>query len=163
MLIVNCPPSTSHLVIWRASSAGASPFEPRFLGTDEVNHIYTRLKMTIGGDILVVARRRDIVGEADTVIIVLEMHIDKTLIGTVKRDVPLGHCYHGVVVTQVWSQNHNTGVKEIRPANVGSCRKWLSYVEELVRSSVGNDIGIYVDDLPKLGLLPQLDLGKGRV
>lgn len=34
-------------------------------------------------------------------------------------------------------------------------------VEQLVGSSIGDDIGVNVDDLGELCKLPQIDLGKG--
>lgn len=36
-------------------------------------------------------------------------------------------------------------------------------IEELINGPAGDDIRIEVDDLPKLGLFPQIDLGEGRM
>ena len=39
----------------------------------------------------------------------------------------------------------------------------MGQVEELIGSSISDDIGVYVDDLAKLGLFPEVDLGESRV
>lgn len=36
-------------------------------------------------------------------------------------------------------------------------------IEELINSPAGDNVCIEVDDLPELGLFPQIDLGKGRM
>ena len=94
---------------------------------------------------------------------ILKVHIQQTLVCAVKRYSPLRHGHESVVVTHVGGQGHDARVEQVRPTDVGGGGKGMAKVEELVRSSVGNDIGINVDNSPKLRQLPEIDLGKGRV
>ena len=161
--IVNGPPSTDHLVVgWAAGGLGAA-LNPRLLRANEVDQVDARLKVLVGRNVLVVGGGSDIVGEAQAVVSVPEVHVQETLIGTVERDSPLGHSQQGVIITHVGGQNHDTGVEEVRPADIGSGGEGVREVEELIGSPVSDNVGINVDDLAELGLLPEVDLGEGRV
>ena len=52
--------------------------------------------MSVGGYILVVCRGGNIIGKGEAMVIILEMHIKKTLVGSVKRDASLGHGHEGL-------------------------------------------------------------------
>lgn len=128
-----------------------------------MNHVNAGLEVTVGGEVLVVCRGGDVVGKWQTVEVVLEVGVEETLIGTVKGDAPLGQANHGVVVAVIGRQGHDTGVEDVGPTDIRGGRKGVWEVEELIGSSVGNDIGVDVDNSGELRLLPQVDLGKGRV
>lgn len=128
-----------------------------------MDHVDAGLEVSVGREVLVVRGRSDIVGEGQTVEVVLEVDVEETLVGAVKGDTPLGHGDHGVVIAVVGRQRHDTRVEEVWPTNIGGSGKGVWEVEELVRSPVGNDVGIDVDNSRELRLLPQVDLGKGRV
>lgn len=121
MSIIDCPPSPCHLVKGRTSNAGMPPIKPRLFLTDEMYHVDTRLKMAICRYVLVMSRRGYIVGEANAIVVVSKMHVDKALVGPVKRDPPLGHGHHGIIVSYVRSQNHDARVEKIRPSDVWRC------------------------------------------
>ncbi len=163
MPIIDGPPPAHHLVKRRASGAPVSALHPWFLGADEVNHVYARLEMLEGGHVLVVGRRRDVVGEAEAVEVGLEVHVQEPLVGTVERDASLGHGHHGIIVAHVRGQNHETRVEQVWPANVGRRREGVGEAKELIRGPVGHNIGVHIDDLAELGLPPEVDFGEGRV
>lgn len=96
-------------------------------------------------------------------ICVLEVHVQKTLVGAVEGDAALGHGHHGVVVAHVRSQGHDARVEEVGPSDVGGSGEVMGKVEELVGRSVCDNVGVQVHDLTELGLLPEVDLGEGRV
>lgn len=137
--------------------------EPRLVRANEMYHVDARLEMTICRYVLIMSRGSDIVGEAYTVIVVAKMGIYEALVGSIERYSPLGHGHHGIIVAHVRGQNHNARVEQIGPSDVGGSREGVCDVEELVGGSIRDDIGVYVDDLAKLGLAPEVDLGKGRV
>jgi hypothetical protein len=128
-----------------------------------VDHVDAGLEVSVGREVLVVCGRGDVVGERQAVEVVLEVDVEETLIGTIERDAPLGQSDQSVVITGVGRQRHDTSVEEIWPTNIGGSRKGVWEIKEFVRSSVGNDVGIDVDNSGELRLLPQVDLGKGRV
>lgn len=163
MPVVHSPPPPEHLIEGRISRVSVPSLEPRLGRSDKVHHVDTRLEMAVGGYILVMGGRSHIVGEADSVVIIPEIHIQKALICAVEGDASFGHGHEGVVVAQVGRQDHDAGVEEIRPANVGSSRKGGGDIEELVGCSIGENVGVYIDDFGELGLLPEIDLGEGRV
>lgn len=105
----------------------------------------------------------DIVSEAQAVVVFLEVHVQQTLVSSVEGDTPLRHGHHGVVVSHVRGQGHDSSVEEVGPTNVGSRGEVMPEIEKLIDGPASHDIGIEVDDLPELCLLPQIDLGKGRV
>lgn len=161
--IVNGPPSTDHLIVGSASGGVGAALNPRLLRANEVDQVDARLEVLIGRNILVVGGGRDIVGEAQAVVSVPEVHVQETLIGSVERDSPLGHSQQGVVITHVGRQNHDTSVEQVGPADIGSGGESVREVEELIGSPISDNVGIDVDDLAELGLLPEVDLGEGRV
>lgn len=108
-------------------------------------------------------RGRDVVSEAEPVVVAAEVHVQETLVSAIERDATPSHGHHGLVILHVGGQDHDTGVEEVWPANIWGGRERAGNVKELLGSTVGNNIGINVDDLGELGLLPQVDLGKGRV
>lgn len=161
--IIHGPPSAHHLVVGGAAIRGVAASAPRLVRTNEVDHVDAGLEVSVGREVLVVCGRGDVVGEGQAVVVVLEVDVEETLVGAIKGDAPLGHGDHGVVIAVVGRQSHDTRVEEIWPANIGGSRKGVWEVEELVRSPVGNDVGIDVDNSRELRLLPQVDLGESRV
>jgi hypothetical protein len=145
--VIDSPPPPYHVVEGIGPARGVSASEPWLVGADKMHHIYAGLEVPIRWDVLVVGRRSDVVGEADAVVLVAEMHVDETLVGTIKRDTPLSHCNHGIEITHVGRQNHDTRVEEIWPSNVGGGRKRVRDIEELIGSSVCDNVGVDVDNL----------------
>lgn len=161
--VVHGPPPTKHLVVWRAAGGCFSTQSPRLIASNEVDHVNARLEVAVGGNVLVVAGGRDVVGEAKSVVAVLEVHVQQALVCAVKRYAPLGHGHQGIIVAQVWRQGHNSRVEEIGPSNIRGGGKGVVQVKELVGCPVSDDIGIYVHDPSELGLFPQIDLCECRV
>lgn len=161
--VVYGPPPTKHLIVGSASGGCFSTQSPRFVASNEVDHVYARLKVPVGGNVLVVAGGRDVVGKAQAVVVVLEVHVQQALVCAVKRNTPLGHGHKGVVIAQIRRQGHNSRVEEIGPSDVWCCGKRVVQVKELVGCPVSNDIRIYVHNLSELRLFPQIDLGECRV
>lgn len=118
MPIVNSPPPAYHLVKGTAASCRVPSLDPRLFRANEVHHVDARLEVAVRGDVLVVGRRGDVVGKRDAVVRMPEVHVDETLICAVKRDSSLCHSHHRIVVTHVWSQNHDTRVEQVRPSYV---------------------------------------------
>lgn len=117
--------------------------------------------MSVGRDIRIVSGRSDVVGETEAIVAVFEVHVEETLICSIKRDAPLSHSRHSIVVAHVWCQNHHTRVEQVRPSDIGGGGEGMRQVEQLIDGPVGNDVGIQVDQLSELCLLPQVDLGEG--
>lgn len=109
------------------------------------------------------SRGGDIVREGQSVVAPSEMHVEQALIGTVEGNTPVCHGHHRVKVAHVGRQDHDACVEEVRPADIGGSREGVRQVEELIGGAVGDDIGIEVDNLGELHLLPEVDLGEGRV
>lgn len=128
-----------------------------------MNHVDAGLEVAVGGEVLVVCRGGDVVGKGQTVEVVLEVGVEETLVGTVEGDAPLGQASHGVVIAVVGRQGHDTGVEDVGPTDIRGGRKGVWEVEELIGSSVGDDISVDVDNSRELRLLPQVDLGECRV
>lgn len=128
--------------------------EPRLVGTDEMHHVDTRLEMTIGRYVLVVSGWCDIVGEAYAIVVVTKMGVYKALVGSVERDPPLGHGHHGVIVAHAGIQNHDARVEQVGPSYVRGRGEGVWDIEEFVGGSIGDDVGVYINDLAKLGLAP---------
>lgn len=109
------------------------------------------------------SRRCDVVREAQAIVVVFEVHVQQTLICTVEGDAPFRHGHHGVVITHVWGQGHDSSVEKVGPTNVRSSGEVMLQIEELIHGPAGDHVGIEIDDLPILGLFPQVDLGEGRM
>lgn len=103
---------------------------------------------------MIVGRRRNVVSKTEAIVGVFEIHIKEPLVSTVERDSSVCHGHQGIVIAEIRGQNHDTGVEQVRPSNIGRGRKAVRKIEKLVGGSVRNDIGIEVNNLPKLGLLP---------
>jgi hypothetical protein len=161
MSVVNGPPPAHHLVKWAVAVRSITASKPWLVGPDEVYHVDTGLEVPVGRDVLVMGRGRDIVGEAQAVKIVLEVHVEQALVGSVEGDAPLSHGHHGVVITQIWGQNHDTRVEEVRPANVRRRREGMRSSKQLIGGSEGDNVGIDVDNFGELRLLPQIEFGEG--
>ena len=145
--VIDCPPSPYHVVEGIGPARGVSASKPWLFGANKMHHIYAGLEVPIRWDVLVVGGWSDVVSEADAVVLVAEMHVDETLVGTIKGDTPLSHCNHGIEITHVGRQNHDTRVEEIWPSNVGGGRKRVGDIEELIGSSVCDNVGVDVDNL----------------
>jgi len=163
MTVVDGPPAANHLVVRVVADMLAPAQLPRLVGTNEVDHADARLEVQIGRHILVVSRGGDVVSEGKTVPRVLEVHVQQTLIGTIEGDAPLGHSHHGIIVAHVRGENHDTGVEDVRPADIRGGREGVRQFKELIRSTIGDNVSIDVNDLPELSLLPEGDLGESRV
>lgn len=161
--VVNGPPPTKHLIVGSASGGCFPAQSPRLVASNEVDHAYARLEVAIGGNVLVVAGGRDVVGETESVIVVLEVHVQQALVCAVKRNTPLCHGHQGIVVAQVWGQGHDSRVEEIGPSDVRGGGKWVVQVKQLVGCPVGYDIRVHVHNPSELGLFPQVDLCECRV
>lgn len=163
MSVIDSPPTSDHLIERATAARRISTREPGLVGAYEVDHVDTGLKVSVGRHILVVSGRSNIVGEAQSVIMATKVHVDQALIGAVKGDAPLGHGYHGIEITHVGCQDHNTRVEEIGPSNIRRSSERLRDGKELFGSSVCYDIGIDVYDFRELSKLPEIDLGKSRM
>lgn len=161
--VVHRPPSAHHLIIGRVSVGGIAAGAPGLVSANEVDQVDAGLEVAVGREVLVVRRRGDVVGKGQAVEVVLEVDVEQTLVGTVKGDAAVRHGDQGVVVAVVGRQGHDTRVEDVGPANVGRGRKGVWEVEELVRSAIGDDVGVDVDNARELRLLPQVDLCEGRV
>lgn len=73
--VVYGPPPTKHLIVRGAPRGCLSTKSPRLLASNEVDHVYTRLEVAVGGNVLVMTGGRDVIGEAQAVVVVLEMHV----------------------------------------------------------------------------------------
>lgn len=89
-----------------------------------------------------------------------EVHVEKTLIGTIEADAPLGQCQKTVVVAHVWRQDQEAAIEAIWPANVGYCCKERLLIKKLVGGPQSDHVGVDIYDLPKLSLPPQCYLGE---
>lgn len=161
--VVYCPPSPKHLIERIVALVGIPALEPGLYGANEVDQVDAGLEVSVGRDVLVVGRGGDIVREADAVVAVAEVHVEQALVSAIEGDAPLGHGHESVVVAEVRGEDHDTSVEDVGPANVRGGGKRGGNVEELIGSSIGEDIGIDVDDLGELRLLPEVDLGECRV
>lgn len=128
-----------------------------------MHHVNARLEMLIRRNVLVVSRRGDVVGEADAVVVGAKVHVEKALVGAVKGLAILGFHNQTLVLAQVGLQHHDARVEDVRPSDVGCGGERRVDVEELVGGAVRHNIGVYIHDFGELGLLPEVDLGEGRV
>lgn len=53
----------------------------------------------------------DVVSEVQAIVVVLEVHVQQTLVCAVEGDAPLRHGHHGVIVTHVRGQGHDSSVE----------------------------------------------------
>lgn len=129
MPVVNGPPSSSHVFEWRISLARLSTLEPRLVGANKMHHVDAGLEVSVRRHVLVMRRGCDIVGEADAVVRILEVHVEETLVGTIERNASLCHCHKRIVVSHVGAQNHYTSIEKIRPSDIGCGREGRGDVE----------------------------------
>lgn len=160
--VVYGPPLADHLIVG-AAVRGAASLGPGLVGADEVDHGDVGLEVAVGREVLVVSRRGDVVGKRQAMVGVRKVHVQETLVGTVKGDAALGQGGQGAVLADIGGEHHDAGVEQIGPANVRGGGKGVGEVKELIGGAVGDDVGVDVDDLAELGLLPEVDLGEGRV
>ena len=113
----------------------------------------TALEMAIGWKVLIVPARSAVVCEAQSFPFP-EVHVQESLIGTVKADASLCQREQGVVVAHIWVQHHHSTVEAVRPADVWDCCKVCVQSEKLVGSSQAHRIGIDVDNALVLCLPP---------
>lgn len=137
--------------------------KPRLIAPNKMNHINTRLKMSIGWNILIMRRGSDVVSKAQTMKAVLKMHIQQSLIRTIKRNPPFSHSHHSIIITHIRRQDHNATVEQIRPSDIRRSGKSMRDAKKLVRGAVGDDISVDVNYFGELGELPEVDLGEGGV
>ena len=96
--VVYGPPPPGHLVVRRLSAEDLPSSSPGLVGTNKMHHIYARLEVLIGRDVLVMGRWGDVVREAEAVVVLLEIHVQESLVGAVKGDAALGHGHQGVII-----------------------------------------------------------------
>ena len=159
MLVIDSKPSTQQLFINSSRSFLFSPNVPRFLISNEVYHADIALEMSISGHILVVSTWRTIVREAQSFPIP-KMHIQQSLVCSIKAYTPLCQSKECVVVAHIRFQGEHTAVETVRPTYVWSSRKLGRIVEQLIWSAQSHDIRVYVDYMLELGLPPKGYLGK---
>lgn len=163
MPIVHSPPSADHLVEGGHAVGSMSTGKPRLVGAYEVYHVDTRLKVPVSRNVLVMSRRSNIVRKAQAMEAVLEVHVQQALVSAVERDAPLSHSQHGVVIAHIGCKDHDASVEDIGPADVGCSCERMGDLEELVGGSVGNYIGVNVNDSGELALSPEIDFCERRV
>lgn len=73
--VIHGPPSANHFIERPASCVGVPSLEPRFVGTNKVNHADARLEMPIGWNVLIMGGRCDVIAKAEAVVAVLEVHV----------------------------------------------------------------------------------------
>lgn len=112
-----------------------------------MHHVNARLEMLVRGDILVVGRGGDVVGEADAVVAGAEVHVEQALVGAVEGLASVGHGAQAVVLGEVGRQDHDARVEDVGPPDVRGGGEGGVDVKELVGGAVGDDIGVDVDDL----------------
>ena len=120
---------------------------------------YAALKVSIGRCVLIVSTGRTVVGEAKA-FPRPEMHVQQSLICSIKADTTLSKRQKSVVIAHIWFQREDSAVEAVRPADIGDSSKRMGQVEELVRSSQGNDICIDVHNMGVLCLFPESNLCK---
>lgn len=94
---------------------------------------------------------------------VFEVHVQQALVCTIKGDAALRHGQQSIVISQIGDQYHDTSVEKIWPPNVWRGAERVLERKELIRGAIGDDIGVYVDNLGKLSLLPEVELCKCRI
>lgn len=159
--IISGPPPSCNLIVWPSSAARISSLRPWLVLSNKVRSTDARLEVLVSWHILVVSAWRNIVGEADPVVGVLEVHVEQSLVGAIKRDSALSHGMKCPVVAHVWFQHHETGVEEVWPADIWCGREWSLEIKKLIWCSPSYHIGIHVDYAAELSLLPELNLCKG--
>jgi hypothetical protein len=154
MSIVNCPPPPHHFIIRSRASVHVSSLSPRFAGANEMSHANVRLEMPICREVLIVSGWRHIVCEAQAVVGCSEVHVQESLISTIKRYPPFRHGEQRIIIAHVRVEDHQAGIEDVRPADIRSCRECVRQIEQLIWSAYGDHVGIYVYDPPKLYLSP---------
>ena len=128
-----------------------------------MHHADTGLEVLVGWHILVMGGWCDVVREGQTVVVVLEVCVQQTLVGTVEGYTSLSHGHEGVVVSHVWGNCHHTRVEQVGPANIRCRCKRVWQLKQLIGSTQSEDIGVEIHNLAKLGKLPKIDLGESRM
>lgn len=163
VLIICGPPPSYNLTVWSGSAACISALSPWLVLSNKVRSTDASLEMLVSWDILVVSAWRNIVGEADSVVGVLEVHVEQSLVGTIKRDATLCHGMKCPVVAHVWLQHHKTGVEEVWPADIWCGGEWRLEVEQLIWCPPDHHVSVHVDYAAELSLLPEHNLCEGGV
>lgn len=115
---------------------------------------YARLEMFVRWQVLVMRRRCNVVCKAQAIIRVLEVHVEKALISTIKGYAASCHGRKRIVIAHVGSENHQTRIEEVWPSNIGRGREGLGKLEQLVWSSERDHVGVHVNYLAELRLPP---------
>lgn len=163
MPVVYRPPPSGYLIERTGSMASLSPLGPRLLLPNKMRRAYTRLKVLIRRNILIMRARRDVIRETQAIEAVLEVHIQQSLIGSIKRDPALRHCIQRPVIPHVRSKHHQPGVEDIRPPNIRRRGERRLNGKQLVRSAPRHHVRVHVHDASELELFPERDFGEGRV
>lgn len=143
--------------------ASLSPLGPRLLLPNKMRRAYTRLEVFIRRYILIMRARGDIIRETQAIEAILEVHIQQSLIRTIKRDSALRHSVERPVITHVGSKHHQSGVEDIRPPNIRRRGERGLNGKQLVRRAPRHHIRVHIHDASELELFPERDLGEGRV
>lgn len=112
MSIVDGPPSSKHLAVGIVSChRGRSTLGPRLLASDKVDNVYAGLEVSVGWDVRIVGGGCDVVSEVQAIVVVLEVHVQQTLICSVERNAPLRHRRHRVIVAHIRGENHHSSIE----------------------------------------------------
>lgn len=118
-------------------------------------------EMPKSGYVLIMTARGAVVNKAQPVPF-LKMHVQQALVCTIKANPALRKCQEGVVILKIWTKDHDSGIKTVRPPDIWNGRKMGIEREKLIRSPKCHNIGINIDDLLILSLSPELDFRKCR-
>lgn len=75
---------------------------------------------------------------------VLEVHVQQALVCAVKRDAALRHGEQSIVVSEIGCQHHDASVEKVWPSNVWRSAECVRKAKELIRSAIGDNVGVYV-------------------
>ena len=161
MSVVNHPPSSQQLSVYsRCRDAHVcSSHLPWFLFANEMDHVDTTSEMSVGRLILVARRGSAVVSEAKSMpSSVRKVFVEQPLICSIETCSTRCKCLECPVIVHTRRQHHDSAVENVWPPNIGCSGKGGVNVEELIWSPQSNNIGVNIDNLPKLMLPPEVKL-----
>jgi len=159
MSVIDSPPLVDKFFVHQRLPLSGTSCHPRFLLADKVYHRNLAFIVTICRLVLVTCIWRAVVGKTQAMpVLVRVVLVQEALIGSVKAVTARGQSLQRPVCPHVWFQSHNTSVESIWPTNVWRGREGGVDVEQLVRRSQRNHIGIEEDNLAELYKSPDIDL-----
>lgn len=93
---------------------------------------------------------------------VVKVHVEQSLVSSIKADAPLGERFQCKVVLHIGTDDHESAIEAIGPADIWRSREVYLERQQLVGSSNGHNVTVDVDDFLELGETPELDFGKCR-